>query len=98
MKKILLLMICMCFSIYSVSCISMAEAAKFDNENAEKTLRNRAGFEMSCPEDKLKLTVIEKNDDGFYTRIGIAGCGKRGMYMRVVNGGKYEWILNSTGN
>ena len=69
---------------------------KYDREN-QATVRQRATFEMSCDDAKLRLTCVKRQDWGneMCHQWGVEGCGKRGVYVEA-NPGSGEWILNSS--
>ncbi len=69
--------------------------------DAERDLRRRASFEMSCPEAQLELTPLTHetaitqaggSTDAPET-MGVSGCSKKGTYVYVSGKG---YILNST--
>ena len=63
---------------------------------SESQLRTRAAFDLSCPEDKLRIVEIDDR-----TR-GVVGCGQRVTYVDTcaatqTNLGGCTWILNTDG-
>jgi hypothetical protein len=38
---------------------------------------------MSCPDDKLKLTELDKDSDGALKTLGVEGCDKKTTYIHV---------------
>ncbi len=52
----------------------------------------RAEFELSCPKDKLELSILEEGT------VGISGCGQRVVYVftQTTSVSRGEWVLNST--
>ena len=43
----------------------------------KKTVLDRAAFDMSCPREKIKLTVLDE-EKNYARQIGAEGCGKKG--------------------
>jgi hypothetical protein len=63
-------------------------------------IRELASFDLACPSPSLALTVLDQAvyaNGNVAMRIGVAGCGKRGVYEQVegYSTGR-RWRLNST--
>ena len=54
---------------------------------AAQLIRQRAAFDLGCPESKIQLV-----DAGGGGTVGALGCGKRASYVYVSGTG---WVLNS---
>jgi len=65
------------------ACATMIhDSVKWNGEQTAK-IRKRAAFEMSCPEEGLKLTELEKDKDGALKALGVDGCGKKVTYIHI---------------
>ena len=61
-------------------------------------IQRRAGFELHCPADQLKLTILAttphvqgSSEDA--SQVGVNACGHDGVYVRAPLTG--QWVLNS---
>ncbi len=66
-------------------------------ENAQAEVRQRASFELRCPKEQLKLTLLAAMGPhdvkmNAAKQIGVDGCGHRLVYVDA-NG---SWVLNSS--
>ena len=54
----------------------------------------RAAFELSCPAEKLQISVLERHDGlgCAGSQVGVEGCGKKAIY---VCSRSQEWINNT---
>lgn len=75
----------------------MTFATKPEVYNAEQVaiVRKQAAFDMSCPEDKLQILEITKQDSGKVDRLGAVGCDKKGAYVRLIDYNGTHWVLDS---
>ena len=65
------------------ACAAMIhDSVKWNGEQTAK-IRKRAAFDMSCPEDDLKVTELEKDRDGALKALGVDGCGKKVTYIHL---------------
>lgn len=64
----------------------------------------RAGFELGCPANQLKTTVLAKDEcnrrsDGIYvcngSQVGVVGCGKKTTYRFPALGRGDTWVRDS---
>jgi hypothetical protein len=59
-----------------------------------RTLPARASFDLECPQEKLKFTDLGNES------VGVAGCGKKGVYVSACDGQPGEmttsckWVQN----
>ena len=44
---------------------------------SSQLLKTRAAFELQCPQDQVKLTVLAEGG----VTVGATGCGRRGVYV-----------------
>jgi hypothetical protein len=49
--------------------------------------RERAAFDLSCPQDKLNVEVLTGNEYNAGATFGVRGCGKKATYIRKDEGG-----------
>lgn len=67
---------------------------EMDWERCEKALRSRAAFDLECDAAKLKLQLLSTGQDALQYdkahQVGVAGCGKKVVYVRLANG----WAAN----
>ena len=64
------------------------------NKRATKTVTSRASFELSCPEEEIRLTVL--STDGprkLAKQIGAEGCDQKLVYVYFVS--TDTWIASS---
>lgn len=60
--------------------VTTASACKH-NKRANTTVRHRASFELSCPQDDLKLVVLDTEGvRKMSSLIGVQGCGQQAVY------------------
>jgi hypothetical protein len=60
-------------------------------ERAQANVQERASFELKCPKEQLKLTLLTAAY-GYPKQIGVDGCGHRLVYVASHSG----WVLNSS--
>ena len=53
---------------------------------------SRASFELRCAAEKLVVTVLVSNSNGYAMQVGVDGCDHRLVYVRNQLG----WNLNSS--
>lgn len=73
-------------------CVFPTVRTEWMNSGAE-----RASFELDCPKETLAVKGLTGDLDGplFYgSKVGVQGCGRRAVYVRVQDHG---WVLNSAG-
>lgn len=58
----------------------------------ENELRTRSAFELDCAKELVTLQVLSEEYDGYAMSVGVAGCGKRLVFKRLLNGG--GWAAN----
>ncbi len=64
------------------------------NKRAEKTVKSRAAFEMSCPEDEVALQVLAtEGPRTLATQIGAEGCGQKTVYVYLRSSD--TWVASS---
>ena len=69
--------------------------------NSEQTakIRQRATFEMSCPNESLNVVELDKETDGTVKALGVEGCGKKASYVHLKGyGNEAVWALSSQQN
>ena len=58
-------------------------------------LRKRASFEMNCPEDQIRVSNLDDQDEAY----GVNACGQRAVYLWHCTGSGLtedcKWVLNS---
>ena len=62
--------------------VATAAGACKHNKHATTTVKERAMFDLSCPEQDLDLSVLDT--DGarkLSTQIGVRGCGQKAVYV-----------------
>lgn len=86
----------------SAGCAAPAQIDGFSvyKEGADQDftkVRQRASFELSCPADKLKLTILNVTQGGTLgdhaSQIGVEGCEKKAVYVHAPDN---SWLVNST--
>jgi hypothetical protein len=104
MRRHIGLLALVCASVASLACgekvIVVNGIVVYQRPWAHTTseLEPRASFEFQCPREQLSFTLLKRR--GRYpTEVGAEGCGRRGVYIRVVTGGMRghvgPWVLNS---
>jgi len=73
-------------------CTTIGNKAEFEKNSFDRVYP-RAEFDMDCPKEKLKLTIINANRHGYPETIGVRGCGHKAVYVRPDN--QENWILNT---
>ena len=54
-------------------------------------LRERASFELNCPQENLQLTVLSIEG----RQLGVSGCGARGTYVyKHLDIAHWGWVNN----
>ncbi len=72
--------------------LTAASACKH-NKHANTTVRSRAMFDFSCPEDELTLRVVDVvGARKLATQIAVYGCGKKAVYVYVSD--TDTWLSN----
>jgi len=65
-----------------VALLLTAATACKHNKHASTTVRHRAMFDMSCPEEELKLTVIDtEGARNLASQIAVRGCDQKAVYV-----------------
>jgi hypothetical protein len=78
-----------------VLAVAAACAPGYAEDDSMKTLRQRASFDLECPEGSIKTVTIDEQTKG------VTGCGKRATYVEHCERphGAYDdectWILNT---
>ena len=74
------------------------DPVKWNSEQTAK-IRQRATFEMSCPNESLNVVELDKESDGTVKALGVEGCGKKASYVHLKGyGNEAVWALNSQQN
>lgn len=59
-------------------------------------LRPRARFDFACEASQVEYSLIKRSGRA-PAEVGAAGCGRRGVYVRLAQGGfKGPWMLNTS--
>ena len=63
-------------------------------EKDDREVRQRATFELNCPEQLDVIPIVADDFEGgqLAKQIGVTGCGHRLVYVRSPSG----WVLNSS--
>ena len=69
---------------------------KEPTERAFAEIKTRAAFELECPKEQLKLTVLREKH-GSALHVGVMGCDRRGVYVRSYDRStnSFEWLMNT---
>ncbi len=78
MSRVIILSTTLVIASLLAGCGSAAK--RFDSE-----LKKRAGFDLKCSEDQLKVTEIDSKT------AGVEGCNKQATYIRM----NKTWIMNT---
>jgi hypothetical protein len=74
------------------------DPVKWNSEQTAK-IRQRATFEMSCPNESLNVVELDKETDGTVKALGVEGCGKKASYVHLKGyGNEAVWALSSQQN
>jgi hypothetical protein len=98
MKRLALLMVGLVGTAVASACSLGWDPAKW---NAEQTarIRQRATFEMSCPDGSLKVVELDKESDGTLKALGVEGCDKKATYVHLKGYGNGAiWSMSSQQN
>ena len=83
--------------LLGVPLLSIAACASFKpveyTKTSEENILPRASFEMSCPKEDIEFIVISSNVHGYPEEIGVKGCGKKIVYVRL--DGQTRWFIDS---
>jgi hypothetical protein len=64
-------------------------------DQARQRVLLRASFEFACPPDKLAVQELSSDEAGpIY--LGVSGCNRRAVYVRLNTGGGGPLFLNDT--
>jgi hypothetical protein len=55
---------------------------------------DRASFDLDCPKERLKIRSLKETRICEDAKVGVEGCGRRAMYICVINDGHAKWIRN----
>ena len=94
MKRALVLSIGL---VVGIGACSMGwDPVKWNSEQTAK-IRQRATFEMSCPNESLNVVELDKETDGTVKALGVEGCGKKASYAHLKGyGNEAVWALSGT--
>jgi hypothetical protein len=82
----------------SWACSMGWDPVKWNSEQTAK-IRQRATFEMSCPNESLNVVELDKETDGTVKALGVEGCGKKASYVHLKGyGNEAVWALSSQQN
>jgi len=84
-----------CVALLAASCVPTTKVNGFALERAawsndEALLKRQAGFDLSCAESKLGLTVVSA-DSAHATSVTAEGCARRARYVRVETATEIKW-------
>jgi hypothetical protein len=82
--------------VISISLCFLTSCASYYYDMNVNDIKERASFEMNCSKDKLTVVPLKKSYNGAVTEMGVEGCGKKGVYVLILQTG--QWVLNSTTN
>lgn len=61
-------------------------------QHLKQELGGRASFELKCPKEKLQFRCLNENCD----EAGVAGCGRRVVYLWIRKNSGGRWVANSS--
>jgi len=83
-----------------LACAVSQVDVKNANEARLNNVKQRASFDMGCPEARLEAVCLGTEGAGYCKTTGVTGCSKKATYTLVSTSGtpgsQREWILNST--
>ena len=62
-------------------------------QRQRSSLLKRAAFDLRCPEEQIKITVLASYGDSALKQAGVAGCDQHGTY---ISPDAQDWVLNAT--
>ena len=75
-------------------CAGCLASATQDNAKQAVAVRQRAAFDLACPEDKVQTVVVSTDGSGWAKTIGATGCDHRATYVRA-NSMSQTWVMDS---
>ncbi|MBI5548004.1 MAG: hypothetical protein HY901_29330 [Deltaproteobacteria bacterium] len=85
-------------AIFAVASINLSGCVATVAESFRQNGARRAAFDLQCPASELKLVALGKrlDDPGVDgSEIGVQGCGRQAVYVKMFAPGGGPWILNS---
>jgi hypothetical protein len=76
-----------------VAALVFAATACKHNKRASTTVTRRAGFDLSCPKEELKLNVVDtEGARKMATQIAVRGCDQKAVYVYYPDSD--TWIID----